>query len=579
MAYKDQEFLVQLTTEMERTFDLEELRQLCFELSLDSDNLRGEGKSAFIRELLLYLLRINRLDELMHRLRIVRPNANWPELSSDLSLFRFEQIAPITREPTQGDQISIGGRNDNTVIAAGRGAKAIKIDLRLLPLVITLATVVLGLSASVYGLTRKPESMSGEFNIAVAEFAEIDGNGRRLRGDDGVKLANWLYRRLSTEISDIDIAHYEIWPPDYTGPIEGSGAEERALAADELARAINANIIISGVITSSEVPQVSLEFYVNNRGFENADELVGEHYLGSPILISLPFTPDRYQGVSNPALTARTYALSQMTLGLSLYALDDFEGAIEYFERATQTEGWLTNAGKEVAYLLLGNAFARWASKDNMPQYLAEAQRYLDEAMAIKHPYARAEVTSAAVLYLQALGDPDSNQVNRDLLDAAESAYKRALDIDDAPTMANIESKVRLGLGQIYFVRYALEGGDWLQAARDEFEWITAEYENGNSRVQDLAAHSYARLGLIERLSGNHSAAAALYRQAAELGSPYYQAAYLAEAADIYATTCELELASTLFDRAVKIAEANGDEGSAEAIMSMKRGTPKSECQ
>jgi len=45
--------LVELRRSLEETFDLEEFRTLCFDLGVDYDALRGEGKSAKIRELWL----------------------------------------------------------------------------------------------------------------------------------------------------------------------------------------------------------------------------------------------------------------------------------------------------------------------------------------------------------------------------------------------------------------------------------------------------------------------------------------------------------------------------------------------
>lgn len=46
---------VQIYEQLKARFDLEELRTLCFELGVDYDNLRGEGKSAKMRELITYL--------------------------------------------------------------------------------------------------------------------------------------------------------------------------------------------------------------------------------------------------------------------------------------------------------------------------------------------------------------------------------------------------------------------------------------------------------------------------------------------------------------------------------------------
>jgi hypothetical protein len=55
-------------------FDLEELRTLCFDLSIDYDALRGEGKEARARELIAHLQRRRQLDQLTSYIRQHRPD-------------------------------------------------------------------------------------------------------------------------------------------------------------------------------------------------------------------------------------------------------------------------------------------------------------------------------------------------------------------------------------------------------------------------------------------------------------------------------------------------------------------------
>ena len=55
-------------------FDAEELRTLCFDLDVDYDSLRGEGKAGKARELVAYLARQDRLDELIAAVQRARPD-------------------------------------------------------------------------------------------------------------------------------------------------------------------------------------------------------------------------------------------------------------------------------------------------------------------------------------------------------------------------------------------------------------------------------------------------------------------------------------------------------------------------
>ena len=66
-------YLTQIHKLLEQYFDLEEIRTLCFDLNVDFDDVRGEGKSARIRELLLDLGRNGRLPQLIALVQKERP--------------------------------------------------------------------------------------------------------------------------------------------------------------------------------------------------------------------------------------------------------------------------------------------------------------------------------------------------------------------------------------------------------------------------------------------------------------------------------------------------------------------------
>ena len=51
-----------------------ELRDLCLDLSVDYENLPGEGKGDKARELILFMQRVGRLDDLVHRATELRPH-------------------------------------------------------------------------------------------------------------------------------------------------------------------------------------------------------------------------------------------------------------------------------------------------------------------------------------------------------------------------------------------------------------------------------------------------------------------------------------------------------------------------
>jgi hypothetical protein len=67
--------LPQLRDFITRNFNDSELRDLCFDLGIEYENLGGDNKSAKARELVAYCQRHTRLGELEATCRRLRPNA------------------------------------------------------------------------------------------------------------------------------------------------------------------------------------------------------------------------------------------------------------------------------------------------------------------------------------------------------------------------------------------------------------------------------------------------------------------------------------------------------------------------
>ncbi len=66
-----------LVDQISRYFNLEEMRDLCFRLGIEYDDLPGEGKSAQVRELVMRVQRNGRLSELLPLLQQLRPHVQW----------------------------------------------------------------------------------------------------------------------------------------------------------------------------------------------------------------------------------------------------------------------------------------------------------------------------------------------------------------------------------------------------------------------------------------------------------------------------------------------------------------------
>jgi hypothetical protein len=67
---------------IDKHFNEEELRTLCFDLNMDYDGLPARGKTGKVRELIADCERKGLLDELLTKVRELRPNVQWPDLTS-----------------------------------------------------------------------------------------------------------------------------------------------------------------------------------------------------------------------------------------------------------------------------------------------------------------------------------------------------------------------------------------------------------------------------------------------------------------------------------------------------------------
>ena len=332
----------------------------------------------------------------------------------------------------------------------------------------------------------------------------------------------------------------------------------------KLARKIHAYIVIYGVIISDgEKSSFLPEFYINHSSFQDASEITGEHELGSPLRVVLPFS-ESIQPIQNPALAGRVSALDLVTLGLAYYSADDFDNALTYFQHAAEEDRWV-GGGKEVVYLLIGNAFVRKVSKTQNLDDLPLASENYRIALDNNSKYARAMIGEANVLYLKAA----DNKENCDQagLDQASDLLDQALSLEDQPASANIETKVHFYRGQIAIIRDACHqaGNDWLVTAHDEFNWVINHYEilqQNNEQfngIESLASHSYARLGYIAYQSGNFNGAVDWLNKSVEIASPYYQAYYTSLIGDIYQSAGQSEKAIQAYEDAIAIAISNGD--------------------
>ncbi|MBC8507278.1 MAG: protein kinase [Anaerolineales bacterium] len=415
--------------------------------------------------------------------------------------------------------------------------------------------VIFGIGFGLMSLWRQGEQnaqrMSGEFNIAVAEFAVA---GDAIDADTGLITSQQIFERVGTNIGTIgeqvDIL-FEVSGPEQVGLIDGDSKEGRAARASEVANSIGADLIIYGGISDDGVQQsIEPEIYITERSFLLIPEFLGRHTLGAAITIPSGSTDLATRIESNRDIAGRVQALSYMATGLSMFNLGDYKAALDYLVLALQSEGWTGETGKESLYLMIGNTYLKLESMD-------EGERYFSLALAANPEYSRAFIGLGEAYFVRALGIPPVDNlvdISQSDLNTAESQYLAALQAADQPESADIDVKASFGLGRLALIRSQIyDDITLLNTAKNNFQIVVTE--NDNPRVADLAAQAHGHLGTIALLLSDLETAQLEYQIAAETTqAPRAKAAFWAQLGEIYERMGEIDLAIDAFQKAVDIA-------------------------
>jgi tetratricopeptide (TPR) repeat protein len=395
-----------------------------------------------------------------------------------------------------------------------------------------------------------PQKMTGEWNVAVATFTPV-GSGSISQSDAEV-ISGVFYNRLTAEMTELGTAInvvVQVREPGATGTVSGSTTEERAASAAALAQKINADIIVYGTVQKNGDGYVLVpEFYVDARNFYDAAEMIGQHNFGGSIdLLGTGGGDLPTQLGLNRKLSDRSQALSLIARGLSLYYFHYYDEAYATFQKANTESLWPTDDGREVLYMLEGNA----AGRANL---LDESEAAYQKSLDIEPQYSRGYAGLASVTYLRAVQPAADGSFKPDeaLLKQAEDDYAKALTATIRPETADIPTKVAIGLGQIYLVQWIV-GQDTLAQATEQFQQVIDTYGDGkNPRIKEFAAEAHARLGLIARQQGDMATALSEWSTATSLStSPSRRGLYYATLADIYATQGDADSAKTNNEKSI----------------------------
>lgn len=413
-----------------------------------------------------------------------------------------------------------------------------------------------------------PSRMSGNFNIAIAEFGRLDNTGRVHRSEAGRVASLWLFEGMKVEFENLPTNVLRDFRPQLwhdslgfsqkrvrIGVVDGETLEERQHAACLVAERINAHAMIYGnlpPVGSSEnfVP----EFVVcQNAAFHfDAAEIVGNHSLGTGISTAL------IERIGDPvediAVTRRLNewgnSLALFSIGVMYDLIGSPEFALNVFEQALERLATPTSAGSEVLWFFIGRErlwLAREAN-DGQLALILQAQEAFERALCIHLGYARARIGLGGVYLVKAqllpaderLATPDPQPSILDCyprsieepapaLELAIAEYEFAVAESPGSPGALVEIKAQLALGTAYYLKGETLGilgdfsgaGEALETAIALITPALSVLEQANQyRVLGQAylalGNSYFQKGHLLVIQGGRDASIPLFEQARE---------------------------------------------------------------
>jgi tetratricopeptide (TPR) repeat protein len=371
--------------------------------------------------------------------------------------------------------------------------------------------------------------MVGAFNVAVAEFGEMDNHHQIKSSEIGKQLSYFVFDILKKQNQKIDNDVVKFWhnslPKTERGTeikhIYGDSETKQEEEANKEATRINANFLIFGNL--DQKLEFLPKFYISKK-FKGPDTIIGQYALGDPITI------DRaYYNQQQREVTDKTTTLFWLIKGLVSHNQGQPQDAIKYFGIAANN--W-QGKGKEVVHFFIGQSALFPANEPDIKQkefdqYIDRAKKEFTTALEFNSKYIRAQIGLGSVYIVQA-----NRQLSRDsctdsicaeqvlekFIEPAIREYEKALKFPVVPHDASwAKGSAPLGLG----IAYQLKGETALLSQnRKEASTLSDRAIEQITKSLDVFVQKqeYRLLGQAYLALGN------TYRQKAESNPTLHQA-------------------------------------------------------
>jgi tetratricopeptide (TPR) repeat protein len=445
---------------------------------------------------------------------------------------------------------------------------------------------LVAIAIATYVLYPRPiPTMSGDLNVAIAEFGSLDAQGTVAESADARTLSESLYTELNDQLQAINQAtaasqqrfDVQVWAPSRIGRIDGATADGRAASASQVATRHKVHLLVYGYLEPRpNGTAMAQEFFLRN--LPDSPELEGQHDLGRSVLVRSLDDPSSRRQLRD-GLIGRSHAFAEFVIGLSQFSNDKFAEANVHFKTAEADPQWDDASGKEVLYMFMGYTAGKLGDLD-------AARAAFRHALSIDPEFARAYLGLGETQFQASLGQPDAcsrTTANVAGIQEAMTLFQRAQTASTQPPRANVADWSALSLGRAYLCLSQADAGDHWTDAERQFRTVIADYDAGNESAIDIAAEAHSNLGFVllpgrcdSARDSKYRAAAQEYQRAVDLSvfHPTRQGFYYEMLGFIQTQLGALDQARAAYRDASRVDPANNTHY-LEALQTVQQPTPE----
>ncbi len=401
---------------------------------------------------------------------------------------------------------------------AARSRRDVLVQRALIGVSAVLLLAIVGIVLYQSGLFAPAAKMGGTFNIAVAEFAVLDEDGRLTNRDHdgGLRIAE----RIGNGLRGVFADEPDVWVW-FDGPEleEAFGAEigvagvEPVDATDpaEMSEELNADMVIFGTTApAGNLSDLTLRFYLRPQFGADFSQMVGTHEFTTRIPV---FDPQDPREEVWRELDPLANALALMVMGMRQEILGQQDEALASFERAAEFA-----PDSDILHYFIGQEHLYIAQGGGDETALDAAEASFNRSLELNPGNPRAMIGLGSVHFNRAQEQLDVAEENADpaaqaaALELARQEAQQALDlyteVAARPDQSEIYGVPVAGiarLGRAISFRVLGESSYWegdLTAAEADFDRGIATLESDIEALDiandpRLAAQTYQALGSI----------------------------------------------------------------------------------